>query len=317
MSKILICDPIGKEGIGFLRAKGCEVVLRPDITAAELTHAVSDVDAIIVRSRTQIPAPVIARAKQLKAIARSGTGVDNIDCDAARKRKIFVINAPGANSESVAEHVFGMLLTHVRHLVATTVMMRKGGWPKHEFSRTELLGKTIGIVGYGHIGQRVTEIALAFGMNILVYNRTTNDPDKAKHLARVGGSFVSLETLMKESDFVTLHVTLTPQTRGLVGEKLLASMKQNAILVNASRGPVVDEKALIDALETKKIAGAILDVFETEPLADDSPLRVMDSVLLSPHVAADSSEGENRASRMIAEDIIRVLSGKNPLHMVR
>jgi D-3-phosphoglycerate dehydrogenase len=300
--KILVCDPVGEDGLTSLKEKGYDVLFTPDITPEELLEKVKDVDALIVRGRTKVTSEVIQKGQSLQVIARSGTGVDTIDCVAAKERGIKVVNAPGANAQSVAEHTFAFILALTRQLVPTVNTLRAGRWAKSDFRGMELLGKTLGVIGVGHIGKRVAQIGEALGMKVLVYSRKP---------ASIGTS-VSLSELFSKSDIVSIHVPLTDETRGLVGTNELHMMKPTAFLINTSRGAVVDEVALIDVLKNKKIAGAALDVFTNEPLSEKSELLTLDTVLVTPHVGADSHEGENRASVMIAEDIDLVLTGQKP-----
>jgi len=293
--KILVCDPVGQDGLDFLTSKGHEVVVLPDITAEKLLETVGDVHGLIVRGRTKVTKEVIAAAGQLKVIGRSGTGVDNIDLPAAQEKKIVVVNAPGANAESVAEHAFAFMLALARNLLPTVTTLKSGVWAKTDFRGMELKGKTLGVLGYGHIGKRVAELGRAFGMEVLVYAKGDD-----------------LEAFLVRADIVSLHVPLTDETRGMIGAKELGYMKKTAYLVNTARGAIVDETALIGALKTGTIAGAALDVYATEPLSSSSELLALPNVIVTPHVAADSREGENRASSMIAEDIDVVLSGGRP-----
>lgn len=316
MNNILVCDPVGESGIELLKKRGYHVILRPDINAQELLEEVVGVVALVVRGRTKVTKEVIDRGKRLKVIARSGSGVDNIDRTEARKKNVIVVNAPGANAESVAEHVFALLLGLTRNIPQAASAMKNGGWSKDTFEGMELLGKTLGVVGFGHVGKRVAELGAAFGMKMLVFNRTTDDEDKRQFLKKLGGTFVSLDLLLQDSDVVSLHVSLTDETRGFLDASKLALMKKSAYLINTARGALVNEQALIDALTRRALAGAALDVFTTEPLPDDSPLRKLTNVILTPHVGADSCEGENRASLMVAEDINRVLNGQQAQHPI-
>lgn len=303
---IIICDRIGQEGIDYLEKKGHTVIFLPEITPEELLSKVADAQALIVRGRTKVTQAVIEAGTKLKVVARSGTGVDNIDRQAAGVRNIAVVNAPGANAESVAEHAFAFMLALARFLVPTVNTLKGGFWAKSDFRGMELKGKTLGVVGLGHIGKRVAELGAAFGMDVLVFTRHTHKTGKQ----------VTLPELLGASDFVSLHVPLTDETRGLMGVKEFGRMKKTAYFINTARGAIVDEGALITALKTRAIAGAALDVYATEPLPPESQLLSLSNVILTPHVAADSREGENRASLMVAEDVDRVLSGKEPLRGV-
>ncbi len=305
--RILVCDPVGEDGISYLKKNGHEIISQPDITPEDLMSAVGDVDALIVRGRTKVTHEIIENGQKLKVIARSGTGVDNIDVAAAGEHGIVVVNAPGANAESVAEHAMSFMLAFARNLVPTVNTLKSGKWSKFDFHGMELKGKTLGIVGFGHIGSRVAALGAAFGMRVIVFSHKAPENQEA----------VSLSQLLSESDFVSLHVPLTDETEGFIGVKELASMKKTAFLINTSRGAVVDENALVHALKTGQIRGAALDVYTSEPLSPESPLLRLSNVLLTPHVAADSSEGENRASLLIAHDIDRVSKNQKPQREVR
>jgi D-3-phosphoglycerate dehydrogenase / 2-oxoglutarate reductase len=299
MKKILVTDRVGEEGISYLKDKGYEVIVSPTITAEELMHAAADVDALLVRGRTKVTTEVIAVAKRLKVIGRSGTGVDTIDTKAAQDRHIAVVNAPGANAQSVAEHTMALMLAVSRHIVPAVNSVKAGKWEKANYHGMELQGKTLGILGMGHIGSRVAKLAEAFGMTVLFYVR--------------GGD---LATVLKQSDVISIHLPLTDETRGRIGAKELASMKRTAMLINTARGAIVDEKALVSALQEGTIAAAALDVYEKEPLSPDSALLKLTNVILTPHVGADSPESENRASLSVAQDIHRVLQGEKPRNSV-
>lgn len=303
MYKILVCDPVGQEGIDYLKSKGHKVILLPKIAPQDLLETVITVDALIVRGRTKVTKDIIETGKKLKVIARSGTGVDTIDVKEAHKRNIVVVNAPGANAESVAEHTFAFMLSFTRSIIPAVNTLKSGIWAKSDFHGMELAGKTLGVVGFGHIGSRVAGLGSAFGMNILVFSR--KPPAIGKQ--------VPLSELLSRSDFVSLHVPATNQTRGMIGAGELNQMKKSAFLINTARGSIVDEQALIAALKNGRIAGAALDVFASEPLLPDSELLKLPNVIVTPHVAADSREGENRASLMVAKDVDNVLQGLKPI----
>lgn len=285
---IFVSDPIGTEGIAFLKQKGYDVIDHID-------HA----DAMIVRGKTKVTRELIAQAKNLKVIARSGTGVDNIDVAAAKEKGIVVVNAPGANAQSVAEHTFALILALTRRLIPTVNTLKSGVWAKSDFSGMELMGKTLGVLGNGHIGKKVAALGAAFGMNVLVYERGGLLPD-----------------MLKQADIVTIHLPLTIETKGLLGANEFSIMKSTAFLINTARGAIVDEVALISALKNNNIAAAALDVYTSEPLSPDSELLKLSNVIMTPHVAADSAEGENRASLMVAQDVHRVLQGQKPMNVV-
>lgn len=305
MKKILIADPIAQSGIDFLKGKGFEVVVKPQISPEELLAEVRNYDGLIVRSRTKVTADMIAKGKTLKVIGRAGSGLDTIDVEAAKKAGIAVVNAPGANSGSVAEHTMALILALFRNLVPAAASLQRGKWEKKGYVARELFGKTIGIVGFGTIGAKVAGLAAAFGMKVLVTNRTQTE-EKKKMVRLFDGYMVNLKQLLSESDVVTLHVPKSDETEHLIGEKELALMKKTAFLVNCSRGGVVDEAALINVLQKQQIAGAALDVFTTEPLAADSPLVSLPNVILTPHVAGQSAEAKDRASLAVAQAVADV-----------
>lgn len=316
MARILIADAIGKSGVALLKAQGFDVVIQPDITPEQLLLDSSQYDALIVRSRTKITKEVILAAKNLKIIARSGSGVDTIDVSVAKEKNIVVVNAPGANSESVAEHTIALMLAMTRNLVFAVTTTRSGLWKKSEFRGIELKGKTLGIVGFGSIGQRVAELASIFSMQIFVHTRS-HTPQHEKALAVYGGKFASLDELIAQSDIISLHAPLTDETRGMFGEKQFKGMKNSSLFINTARGGLVDEKALVDALANHAIASAALDVFATEPVESNNPLLTLPNIILTPHVGASSAEAEERASMMVSQDVVSVLQGKEPLHAVK
>jgi D-3-phosphoglycerate dehydrogenase len=297
--KILVTDRVGEEGISYLKDKGYEVIVSSTITPEELIHAVVDVDALLVRGRTKVTADVIVAAKQLKVIGRSGTGVDTIDVGTATQKNIAVVNAPGANAQSVAEHTMALMLALSRHIVPAVNSLKAGKWEKSNYRGMELQGKTLGVLGMGHVGSRVARLAEAFGMKIYSYSRGED-----------------LSAVLAQSDIVSIHLPLTDETRGCIGEKELQSMKPTAMLINTARGAIVQQGALMAALERGTIAAAALDVYEKEPLSFDSPLLQLSNIILTPHVGADSPESENRASLSVAQDIHRVLQEEKPRNPV-
>ncbi|AMM54711.1 D-2-hydroxyacid dehydrogenase [Pyrococcus kukulkanii] len=303
--KVLVAAPLHEKAIQILKDAGLEVIYEEYPDEEKLLELVKDVDAIIVRSKPKVTRRVIENAPKLKVIARAGVGLDNIDVEAAKEKGIEVVNAPGASSRSVAELAIGLIFAVARKIAYADRRMREGVWAKKECMGIELEGKTIGIVGFGRIGYQVAKIARALGMNILLYDIYPNE-ERAKE---VGGKFVDLETLLKESDIVTLHVPLLDSTYHLINEERLKLMKKNAILINAARGAVVDTKALVKALQEGWIAGAGLDVYEEEPLPKDHPLIKLDNVVLTPHIGASTYEAQERAGVEVAEKVVKILKG--------
>ena len=297
--------PIHEKAIQMLRDKGFEVVYHEYPSEDELVELIRDVDAVIVRSKPVVSRRVIEAGEKLKVIARAGVGLDNIDLEAAEERNIKVVNAPEAATNSVAELAIGLMLSVYRKIAYADRNMRMGRWVKKECMGYELRGKTLGIVGMGRIGRAVARIAYhGFGMRIIYYD-VVRCPKEFEE--EVKAKCVDLDTLFREADIVTLHVPLTPQTRHLVNEDRLKLMKKTAILINTSRGGVVDTNALVKALREGWIAGAGLDVYEEEPLPSDHPLTKLDNVVLTPHIGASTYEAQEKAGITVVEKIIEIL----------
>jgi len=258
----------------------------------ELDRALAGAHALIVRSETRVTADLLARAPHLRVVARAGTGVDTIDVHAATRRGIAVMNAPGANTVSAGEHAMGLLLALVRRIPDAAAAMRRGDWDRKRFEGTELRGKTMGIVGLGRIGGHVAQLARAFGMSVVAHDPYLLSERAAELQVRL----LPLEELLRTADVVTLHVALTDQTHHLINAERLRLMKPTAVLINTARGELVDEAALAEAVRERRIGGAAIDVFAIEPLPADSPLRALDGVLLTPHLAASTSEAQERVA---------------------
>jgi len=289
---VLLADAIAPEGVEILRGSPDLIAdERPTITPSELRSVIGDYDALIVRSRTQVTAEVLAAGDHLKVVGRAGVGVDNIDVEAANQRGIAVLNAAGGNTISAAELTFGLMLALARNISRADASLKRGEWERNRFKGTELYGKTLGVIGAGRIGTEVARRARAFGMCVLVYDPYLSS-DRA---GEIGGDLASLSTVLEQSDIVSVHTPLTDETRGLIGADQLALMKPGAYLINAARGGVVDESALAEALESGRLAGAGLDVFEREPPPTDSPLLKLENVLAVPHLGAATREAQTRS----------------------
>jgi D-3-phosphoglycerate dehydrogenase len=302
--RILIADPLAAPGPAMLAEVG-EVVERFKMPREELLEAVRDVEAIIVRSETKISADVIDAACCAKVIARAGVGVDNVDVDAATRRGILVVNSPAGNTLAAAEHTLGLLMASARNIPQAHAAMRSGKWDRKFFIGHQVLGKALGVVGFGRIGREVAQRARAMGMKVLVHDPfVANDRIDAE-----GAAPSTLDDLLALSDFVSLHVALRDETRGMIGERELRLMKPTAIFINCARGDLVDEPALIAALRDGSIGGAALDVF-----ADDknpSPeLLAMQNVIVTPHLGAATEEAQAQVAIDAAEQVIAVLQGK-------
>lgn len=301
--RLLICDPLEKEVVAKLKEK-FEVSEGYNLDEGALAGLVKDVDIVIVRSKTKITRHVIEAGKKLKIIGRPGVGLDTIDVKAAGERGITVMNTPEAPAASVAELVFGLMLCLARKITTADSGMKNGKWLKNETKGRELFGKTMGLVGFGHIGSRLARMAKCCGMEVIC---ATRSPEKHREEANKQGiKIVNLDELMEKSDFVSVHTPLTDETRHMISERELGTMKPSAFLINTSRGGVVDEGALYKALSEKRIAGAALDVFSTEPYS--GPLTKLDNVVLTPHIGASTDEAQLRAGMMLADKIIRAVS---------
>lgn len=301
--KVLVCDSIHEEGVERLKQAGFEVHVNPAISGEELKQIVSEYDALIVRSRTKVTKEIIQAGKRLKAIGRAGAGLDNIDVEAAEKRGITVLNTPEALAEAVAELTIGLMISLARSIPLADQSMKEGKWIKKELMGWQLQGKTLGTVGLGNIGERVARIAKAFGMKILITKRTPPAPEILRELE---AEFVPLSELLQRSDIVTLHVPLTPETHRMISTKEFQIVKNGAFLINTSRGAIVDEKALLDALQSGKIGGAALDVYEVEPPIDLALIR-FPNVVATPHIASQTLESQSEAALMITEKLIKLL----------
>lgn len=301
--KVLVCDPIDLEGVELLRKFGFEIFVEPEISKEDLKNKVAECHVLIVRSRTKVTKEIIDAGKNLKIIARAGAGIDNIDVEYAEKKGIRVICAPEAVATAVAELTIGLIISLARQIPKADHAMKEGKWIKGEIEGWELQGKTIGIVGFGRIGQKVARLAKAFGMKIMVCELNNASERLLKEL---DAEIVPLEEILRKSDIITLHVPLTQQTYHMIGEKEIEQMKNGIYIINTSRGPVIDEKALFEALKTGKIAGAALDVYEKEP-PNDFSLMKLPNVICTPHIGAQTMEAQKYASIIVAQKIISII----------
>ncbi|MDR3575437.1 MAG: hydroxyacid dehydrogenase [Anaerolineaceae bacterium] len=301
--KILLTDGLEENGQAIMR-KSAEVDDRGGISADELLQVVGEYDAIIVRGRTKVTPAVFDAGKKLKVVGRSGVGVDNIDLAAAKQHGVTVVNAPVATSIAVAELAFGMMLALVRELPRADASMKNGKWLKKEMEGTEVYGKTLGVVGFGRIGSNVAQRAAAFGMKILAYDPLLSPEEIQKR----GGEPVTLDQLYANSDFITLHVPLSSETRGMINAETFNKMKKGVRVICAARGGVIDEAALLAALESGQVAGAGLDVFATEP-PGQTALISHPRVVATPHVGAQTIEAQQRAAGDIGTEVLAALQG--------
>ena len=302
--RVLVCDPIHDEGVKILREADYIVDLRTSITASELVEAVGDFDAIVVRSRTKVTEQVLEAGKRLKAVARAGMGLDNIDLNAAKRFGISVVNSPDAPSNAVTELVLGLMLSLARRIPEADDSMKKGEWIKKRLIGMELKGKTLGIIGFGRIGYQLAKKAGALEMRVLTYDVVIEK--LREFVAEAGADAVDLDELLGSSDFVTVHVPLLPQTKHMIGVEEISAMKDGAYMINAARGGVIDEEALKKALVSGKLAGAALDVYEEEPPQDLS-LTGLQNVVSLPHIGAATVEAQRANSTIVAEKLIKIL----------
>ena len=302
--KILISDGLDARGQSILRA-AADVDYHDKLSAEELLACIADYDGLIVRGQTRVTSDVFDAASKLKVIGRAGVGVDNIDLESAKKKGITVVNAPTSTTIAVAELAFGLLLAVARELPRADVSMKQGQWIKKEFEGVELNGKTLGIIGFGRIGIEVGKRAAAFGMNVVVY-----DPNVSEHeLEHADAEPVSIQDLFAWSDFISLHLPLNVQTRDLIGPMAFSQMKDGVRIISTARGGIINESALLDALNSGKVAGVGLDVFEKEP-PGLTQLVSHPRVIATPHVGAQTAEAQSRAAEDIANEVLAALRGK-------
>lgn len=301
--KVLVCDPIREEGIEKLRRAGFEVDVNPTIVPGTLRKVVSNYDVLIVRSRTKVTKEIIKAGRRLRVIGRAGGGLDNIDVETAKKRHIAILNTRNAAANAAAELTIGLIISLARSIPRADHSMKEGKWIKKQLMGWELRDKTLGIIGLGNVGGRVARFAKALGMKILITKRTPPAPELLRELE---AEFVLLKELLQRSDVVTIHVPLTEETKHMIGAQEIQLMKKGAFLINAARGAIVDEKALLDALKSGKLGGAALDVYETEPPKDLS-LISLPNVICTPHVGAQTERAQRTVAVSIAEKIIYFL----------
>ncbi len=302
--KVLITDPISEEGIDILRSHA-QLDFKLGIKPDELISIIGDYEALIVRSQTKVSAQVIEAGQKLEVIGRAGAGIDNIDVEAATRQGIIVVNAPTGNTIAAAEHTIALMLSLARNIPQANAVLKSGVWRRGDFMGIEIRNKTLGIIGLGNVGSEVARRALGLEMKLIAY-----DPFISVDYARnLQVELVSLEQLLKESDFITLHLPLTDSTKGLIGAKELALVKPSVRIINCARGKLTDEEALATSVKEKRVAGAAIDVFSTEPVTE-SVFFEDDNIIVTPHLGASTTEAQTMAARDIAEQIIDVFKGQ-------
>ncbi len=302
--KVLISDALSEHGVKILQSSGLDVEVNTKLSNEELQDQIAKYNALVIRSATKVNAKVIEAAKNLKVVGRAGSGVDNVDLGAATKSGIVVMNTPGGNTITTAEHAFAMMVSLARKIPQATASMKDGKWEKAKFMGMELQNKVLGIVGLGQIGSYLVKLAQGASMKVIAH-----DPYLAEDRAReMGVELVDLQGLYRSADVISLHTTMTDETRHLIGAKAIGQMKDSVRIVNCARGGLVDEDALVEALKAGKVAGAAFDVFEKEPCAPDHPLLGFDNVILTPHIGASTTEAQESVAISIAEQVVEYLT---------
>ncbi len=303
--KVLITDPIEPVCTEILQKEGIQVDAKPGLPPDEIKKIIGSYDGLIVRSGTKVTADIIAEAKEMKVIGRAGAGVDNIDVGAATRKGIVVLNTPGGNTISTAEHTMALMMSLARNIPQAFRELQNGKWERKKYTGTELFSKTLGVIGLGKVGREVALRAKAFGMNIIGYDPLLG----ADIAAKLGLELVSLDEIYRRSDFITVHTPLTEETRGILGEKAFAACKQGVRVINCARGGIIDEEALLKALESGKVAGAAFDVFIKEP-PGDNPLFKHPKVIATPHLGASTEEAQEKVAKQIGEELADFFKGR-------
>jgi D-3-phosphoglycerate dehydrogenase / 2-oxoglutarate reductase len=299
--KILVAEPLAAAGIELLKAQpGWDIVIS---NPKDYAQHLGDADALFVRSALKVNAEVLAKAPKLRVIGRAGVGVDNVDLPAATAANVLVMNTPGGNAVAVAEHTLGLMLCMARSIPQASASTKSGKWEKKKFIGSELRGKTLGILGLGYIGQEVAKRVRGFEMKIIASDPYANP----KIAADLGVSLVSLDDLYKRSDYITLHVAITEETNKMLDDAAFAKMKTGVRIVHCDRGELVDDLALARAIQSGKVAGAAIDVFETEPPPADDPLLALEPVLATPHIGGSTGEAQEIVGVRIVEQVVDYL----------
>ena len=303
--RVLVTEKIADGGLDRLRDAGHEVDVQEGLSPDELLEAIKGAHALIIRSATQVTADVLAAGSDLIAVGRAGIGLDNVDLGAATERGVMVINAPQSNTLSAAEHTMALLLAQARNVPQADAALKAGRWERSKWTGVELADKTLGIIGLGRIGKLVAQRALAFGMKLVAYDPFVS-PERAR---QISVELLSLDEVMAQSDFITLHLAKTPDTIGLINAEMFAKAKPSLRIINVARGGIIDEADLAQAVSDGVIAGAAIDVFDTEPTTE-SPLFGLDSVVVTPHLGASTAEAQDKAGDTIADMIELALAGE-------
>ncbi|MBI3610029.1 MAG: phosphoglycerate dehydrogenase [Nitrospirae bacterium] len=297
--KVLVSDALSEKGIEIMKKLGLEVDVKTRLSPEELLKVISDYDGLVVRSATKVTEKVIEAAKRLKVIGRAGSGLDNVALPAANKRGIVVMNTPGGNTVTTAEHTMALIFSLARMVPQATASIKSGKWEKNKFMGMELYNKTLGIVGIGQIGSYVTKLAQGAQMQVIAYDPYLSEENAKK----MGVELVRLDDLYRRADVISVHVPLTPETQSLINAEAIRKMKDGVRIINCARGGIVNEKDLYEALVKGKVAGAAMDVFEQEPVDPENPLLTLDNVICTPHIGAATTEAQENVALAIAEQI--------------
>ena len=298
--KVLVSDKMSQDGIDVLNAAdGIQVVYKTNLNPEDLIKELQDADALIIRSSTKVTKDVFAAVNKLKIIGRAGIGVDNIDCTTATERGVIVVNTPSGNATTTAEHAIAMLMALSRHIPQADKSMHQGAWEKSKFTGIEVTGKVLGVFGYGNIGKIVADRAQGLKMRVIVFDPFLT----AEVAAKDGVELVTKEKLFERADYITVHVPLNDSTRNLINKNTIETMKTGVRIINCARGGIVNESDLIEGIDSGKIAGAAIDVFEEEPPPQDNPLLMHDSVICTPHLGASTAEAQVNVAVQVAEQI--------------
>ena len=297
--KVLVSDALSEKGVEIMRKMGLDVDVKTQLSPDELLKVIPDYDGLVVRSATKVTEKVIEAATRLKVIGRAGSGLDNVHLSAATKRGIVVMNTPGGNTVTTAEHTLALIFSLVRMVPQATASIKAGKWEKNKFMGMELYNKTLGIIGIGQIGSYVTKLAQGAQMQVIAYDPYLSEENAQK----MGVEPVALNELYRRSDIISVHVPLTPETKSLINAEAIGKMKDGVRIINSARGGIVNEKDLYDALVKGKVAGAAMDVFEQEPVDPKNPLLTLDTVICTPHIGAATNEAQENVALAIAEQI--------------
>ncbi|MBI1390722.1 MAG: phosphoglycerate dehydrogenase [bacterium] len=304
--KVLVSDPLSQEGIDILQAHAdVNVDVKTGLKPEELMEIIGQYDGLVIRSGTQVTAEVLARADKLKVVGRAGVGVDNVDIPAATQRGVIVMNTPGGNTISTAEHSWALLISLARNVPQAAQSMREGRWDRKKYTGTELFGKTLGVIGLGRVGREVGRRAQAFGMKVMGYDPFIADD----MLKKLGFEGATVEEIFKAADFITVHTPKTEETSHLIDDRAFAMMKKGVRVINCARGGIIDEDALLRALESGKCGGAALDVYEQEPPDPKHPLLSREDCVCTPHLGASTEEAQTNVALDIARNVLDVLTG--------